>query len=289
MNPLVMKSGLIMFIIGGIIISFVGRIKRVFTKDRKKGFLYLLCAILIFALSGLVAYKWVISTLPFSKFLAMQLIFLTAGIAHQWAMDKYFDWPEDKHFWFKLLFTIAVAFIGTFAFSWVVSLVGIIDFYHLFLTTVIMFIIPFLVWETFVHALMIPVPIYKTWHYPKRALRDPVEADLRNPHVISLHFKKKQGSEETTHFRVKAPENMHFGTFFYHFINDYNATHPESKIDYFRGEDSGEGWMFYLKSSLFGWTRPIDPEYTVDRNGIRENRVIICQRVDTNLKRVTAK
>lgn len=289
MNPLVMKSGLIMFIVGGLILSLVGRIKRIFTKDRKKGFLYLLCVVVIFALAGLVTYKWVISALPFSKFLTIQFIFLAAGIIHQWAMDKYFDWPEEKHFWFKLLFTLAIAFIGTFAFSWVISLVGTIDFYYLFLTTTIAFIIPFLAWETFVHALMIPVPVYKTWHYPKRALRDPVEADLRNPHVISLHFKKHQTSEETTHFRVKAPENMHFGTFFYHFINDYNATHPESKIDFFRGEDSGEGWMFYLKSGFFGLTRPIDPEYTVDRNGIRENKVIICQRVDTNLKRAKVK
>ncbi len=286
---MVMKSGLIMFIIGGIILSFVGRIKRIFTKDRKKGLLYLLCVVLVFGLTGLITYKWVISTLPLSKFITMQLIFLLAGVVHQWAMDKYFDWPEERHFWYKLLFTIAAGFIGVFAFSWVISLVGTLDFYYIFLSASIPFLIPFLVWETFVHALMIPVPVFKTWHYPLRKLRDPVETDLRNPYVISLHFRKTPESGDMTHFRVKAPEAMHFGTFFYHFINDYNASHPESKIEFFRGDDSGEGWVFYYKPRFFGWSRHVDPEFTVDRNGIRENDVVICQRVDTNLKRAIVK
>ncbi len=289
MNPMVMKSGLIMFIIGGLLLSLVGKIKRVITKDRKKGLLYLLCVVLVFGLTGLVAYDWVISHLPTGKFTAMQLLFLAAGVGHQWAMDKYFDWPEEKHFWYKLLFTLAVAFIGTFAFSWVISLVGTLNFYYIFLTATVPFIVPFLVWETFIHALMIPVPVFKTWHYPKQRLKDPVEGDLRNPHVISLHFRKTSDSDEITHFRVKAPEAMHFGTFFYHFINDYNASHPESKIEFFRGDEGGEGWIFYFKPRFFGWSRHIDPEFTVDRNSIRENNVIICQRVDTNLKRAVVK
>ena len=278
MNPLVMKSGLILFILGGLLLSLVGKLKRIITQDRKKGILYLLAVLLVFGLIALVAYRGVVSALPLSQFIIMQLLFLAAGVAHQWAIDRHFNWPEEHHFWYKLLFTLAIAGIGSLTFSWVLSRVAPLALYYTFLPALLLFVIPFLVWETFIYALMIPVPVYKTWQYPTRPLPDPVMEDLRNPRVISLHFRKDHQQEDMTHFRVKAPEGMHFGTFFYYFINDYNASHPESPIIPSSGRQQ-TGWIFYHKPGFLSGPRHIDTEFTVHRNNIRENDVIICERV----------
>ena len=106
-------------------------------------------------------------------------------------------------------------------------------------------------------------------------------------HKIGLEYSYSEisnGSDEKTselsNFRLKAPEKMAFGKLFYFFINDYNDRHPENKIVYINSENEPHGWVFYRKPKWYLGMKYIDYARTVDSNGIKEDNVIICQRVD---------
>jgi hypothetical protein len=237
----------------------------------------LLSALLLFGIVGMISYKPLLNSLPITEFIVMQAIFIGIGILHNWTMDNFFDWPEENKFAYKLLFTIAVALLGSVSFSLIIGKFGSPSYFEVFIPTVISFIVPFMVWQSFLYASNIPARIYKSWSYPRKHLPDPDLYELKNPQVISLYFKKSENATDQTHFRVKAPESMNFGVFFYHFINDYNTSHPESTIQY---DNSGEeGWIFFHKPGLLPIRKYVDHEFTVMRNNIQENQVIICERV----------
>jgi len=131
-------------------------------------------------------------------------------------------------------------------------------------------------------ATSIPVPIYKKWLYPVgENIKDPTSKELKDPLVISFEFRKNEDISDVTNFRVKAPEAMEFGKLFYFFINDYNERHPEGKIQYL--DDLGaepQGWIFYFKPNWWSSLKHINFAKTILGNNIKEDNVIICQRVE---------
>ena len=75
-------------------------------------------------------------------------------------------------------------------------------------------------------------------------------------------------------------ENMEFGKLFYFFINDYNERHPESNIEHLNSTTQlPHEWIFYFKPNWLGNINHIDFSKTVLSNEIKENDVIVCQRV----------
>ena len=81
-------------------------------------------------------------------------------------------------------------------------------------------------------------------------------------------------------FKVKAPEHMEFGKLFYFFVDDYNALHPERKIEVMDTNNELAGWIFYFKPHWWNSLRHIDANKTIEWNGIREENKIIVQRIE---------
>ena len=144
------------------------------------------------------------------------------------------------------------------------------------------FMVPLLVWQTYLKAIEIAPKIYKLWYYPvqHRAEFLPDDSKLKNFLIISFEFKKKEEDDYYTNFRAKAPVDMEAGELFYYFLNDYNIRHAKSKINYIDNK-SGQpyGWIFYKKPKWYTiFTKYIDMDKTVFINNIRENDIIVCNR-----------
>ena len=146
--------------------------------------------------------------------------------------------------------------------------------------SLLLFVIPFLVYHTFDKAISIPPKIIKEWYYPvDREIEEPDDSKLKNLLVISFEFQKKTNDEHITNFRAKAPSDMEFGQLFYYFINDYNERHPNSKIQFINGSGEPQGWIFYKKPNWRSvMTRYINADKSIYNNHIKENDVIICAR-----------
>ena len=282
LNGNMFKVSLVLFFISSILVGIIKKLRTLFTKNKKLAIVYILFILITFALAGLLSSHKVLNDTPLSSFIGIQFIFLLLGILHLYVLNKYFpDLSNDKtNFFNEFLFTIIILFLGFISYMNVVNNFRP-AFSFLFLGTGICFIVPFLFNKLYEFALEIPIPVYKKWKYPLEGnIKDPTKNELTNPSVISFEFQKKFNDNEITNFKIKAPENMEFGKLFFFFINDYNERHPESHIDYLTSTtQQPHEWIFYFKPNWFGNLKHINFSKTVLNNEIKENDVIVCQRI----------
>ncbi len=277
------KVSIIFFFIGSLIMILFGKLRKLFTKNKKKAILYALLILVTFALVGLLSSSKVFNDSAFNSFIGVQSLFLILGGVHVYVLRTFFeDFQEERSDFFKeFLFTIAIVCIGLIAFFNVVSYFKE-SFKFIYLSAAFAFLVPFLFYKLYEFAFLIPVPVYKKWMYPLREnIKDPTSVELENPLVISFEFKKNRDTDDITNFRVKAPMGMEFGKLFYFFLNDYNERHPESKIEFLNKKgDHPLGWVFHYKPHWWSTLKHINFLKTVEGNDLKENHIVICHRVD---------
>ncbi|WP_339702512.1 TssN family type VI secretion system protein [uncultured Marixanthomonas sp.] len=282
LSPDLIKMAILFFVVGILMMVFMKGIKKLFSKKKKQLIVYILVIAAFFALTALLSNENVLNNIPLHTFIAFQIVFLLLGILHVYVCRQYFELLSEKpnSFWSEFIFTIAVNCIALIGFAFIVNMFKPEYVFH-FLGAAIWFLVPILVIKTYEFATSIPLPVYKKWFYPiGKHIKDPKDEELINPQVISFEFHKDEKTSELSNFRLKAPEKMAFGKLFYFFINDYNDRHPENKIVYINSENEPHGWVFYRKPKWYLGMKYIDYARTVDSNGIKEDNVIICQRVD---------
>ncbi|MRT94772.1 TssN family type VI secretion system protein [Ancylomarina sp. 16SWW S1-10-2] len=266
---------------GAMFFAFSKSLKKLFSHDRKKMILFLLVAALAYALCAL----FTINNLMFygisSNYIAIMGMSLLFGYLMILALEKYFEWPDKLKWLAQLMFILVTVLVGFIVFIQIAGRFGISGMHYFFLSATISVIFPWLFLHLFNSAMDIPLAIYKKWEYPinKKYVRPDYE-DLKNPYIITLEFLKSKDAEFVSRFRVRAPENMDFGMFFYYFINDYNQKHPEELICYGAKEEQLHSWIFYRRPRFIGRWKQVNTELTVYRNRIKENNVILCQRLD---------
>ncbi len=276
------KIGVVLLVITVILMGFVTGLKKLFTKNRKKFFLYILVVLLLFGATALLGNENVLNNVPLNNFISFQVVFLILGVLHVLALRKFFpDLSETRtSFWSEFLYTIVTVCMGLMSFMFVIGLYKP-AYTYIFLASVIAFVIPFTVVKLYEFAVSIPVSVYKKWFYPiDKKVKDPKDEELINPLVISFEFNKGKSMDEISNFRLKAPERMEFGKLFYFFINDYNERHPGGEINYIDEKNNPSGWIFYSKPNWLGFQKFINFNKTVEANNIKENDVIICRRVE---------
>ncbi len=273
------KISILFFLFSALIFGVAKKLRKLLNQDKKKFLIYALLTLLTFALTGLLSAPVVLNDTPLSSFIGIQIIMLILGMLHLYVMDKYFS-IEDSNFNHELLFSILILCIGLIGFVNVINnfrpLLSII-----FIGASLFFIIPLIVRQLIISAYSIPVSIFKKWTYPLNSkIKDPLSHELTNPEVISFEFQKNIDDNEVTNFRVKAPMNMEFGKLFYFFINDYNERHPQSPITYLNTNSQDPySWNFFFKPNWLGLSKHLDFSKTVAQNNIKENDIIVCQRV----------
>ncbi len=293
LNPDVLKMSIILLIVGTLMMILMKGIKKLFAVKKKAVIIYLLILAAFFALTAFLSNERVLNDIPLRTFIAFQVIFLLMGILHVYICRNYFEMLSEKQgsFWSEFVFTIALNCIALIGFVYIVNMFKP-EYTFMFLGAAIWFVVPIMVIKTYEFAMSIPLPIYKKWFYPVgKHIKDPNDDELTNPHVISFEFHKDEKTSELSNFRLKAPEKMEFGRLFYFFINDYNDRHPENKIVFLDENNEPNGWIFFRKPRWYSVMKYIDFARTVEGNGIREDNIIICERVakedETDIEELT--
>jgi hypothetical protein len=270
---------IIFFILAVIVFSLVLRSKKL------KGavFISLLYIVVTAALIGSGGFLLNSRFLVLSDHVAFYLLngwMFLWGVLNVFLIKKLLRWSRESGFSTGFFFSVVIALIGGILLLLVFQISNYSTFIGIDLTSLLMFILPYIFYGAFSSYLAIPVKILRKWHYPVHEhIEDPLDREMESPLVVGFEFKKKSSDKSMTTFRAKAPKEMVFGKLFYYFINDYNDRNPDEKIEYLNEEKKPIGWIFYFKPRWFRRIRYIDPEETNSFNLIVENSVIICKRV----------
>lgn len=262
----------------------VKKLSESFAVSGKKPLVYgSLSAILTSGVAYLAAYAL---ENPFEIFWALGGIFLVFGIIHiAFVHNRYFGGQRNKNgnvLFAEILFGLAVVLFTILVFSSLQYFFK--DRYFLFypvLMSSLIFFVPLLFYHSFLAAYNIPATTYPTWQYPLHKPIDlPDEDDSRDRiAVIGFEIAKKAADHRKTYFRAKGPETMKLGEFLYHFINEYNEQYSETTIEYTNRGYEPYDWWFSRKAKWYQAARIYNPELSIRENGIKENTVIICERI----------
>jgi len=238
----------------------------------------------VLASLGVYASTYITDNL-FTVFWAFAALFLLFGIIHvAFVHKRYFSTSGEgdraKIFLGEVFFAMSVILFTILIFS---SLQYFLNdksflFYPMMMST-FAFFVPVLVMRTFDAAYTIPAPVYNTWIYPEDPVALPEDDPREKLLVIGFEIAKKPNDAKRTYFRAKAPENIYLGDLYYFFINDYNELQSETPISFTDNKQEPFEWIFRLKRKWYQKNKILDPSLTVKDNGIKENSVIICERI----------
>jgi hypothetical protein len=273
---ILLSTLVLMTFIGMMLVAVVNKLRP--GVQKKKIFYYVIAHVIPLGLALLLLE--LNQTDRFKSFVIFQIISFVLGILHTWLMFKLFAWAKKDKFWAEFWFSLAmVFFIG-------VGLLGVatwrewVGLGFLLPTALLFYLVPFLMLSTFESFILIPVDRYKLWYYPVGGdVPNPLEFDLTDHmKIIAFEFEPQEGSVPLN-IKIKAPERMELGHYFMSFIEQYNLRNPEKEIKIYSESGSLEGWLFKLKRSWFKSELVFDAEMTINDNGIKENDVIIVERV----------
>jgi hypothetical protein len=210
-------------------------------------------------------------------YLAM-LVAIVSGLVHIKYLDRIFNIGSPGKFGVCLFFTL-LPVISSLLLSAILYYLLKLPFD--FLTFQAGFPVPFLVYQAYASFLDIPVGKYKAWHYPYYDQIPKTEnIDHSVTTVVNLVLSKEPGTSVQTSFKLDAPVYMQVGVLFFNFINEYNKSHPEKEIIYADEGSRRFDWLFYLKKGPMMKKVFIDPDISVQENGVRKNDVIYAVRHD---------
>lgn len=258
-----------------------------FANSGKKPFVYGALSGILTSLAGyLVSCIEAVSLFEFFWYLGG--IFLLFGIVHLLFVHKrYFGgqkYYQNKVLVAEIVFGLSVVFFTVVVFSslqyfWKKD--GNFLFYPVLLSS-LLFFVPTLVFHSFQAAYDIPATTFPVWSYPvHKPIELPDPEDMPNERILVIGFEiaKKGSDRRKTYFRAKGPETMKLCEFFYHFMNEYNDSYSQTPIEYLdRGYEPHE-WWFARKPRWYQGKKIYNPELSIRENGVKENTVIVCERI----------
>lgn len=257
-----------------------------FAVTGKKPFVYGLLSSIVTTLAAYLTSYF--STDPFTIFWYLGGIFLLFGIFHiLFTHKRYFQankYNSNKILMAEIVFGLSVILFTIVIFSSLqyFLLKNTQFLFFPLLMSSILFFVPLLFFHSFQAVVNIPATSFPTWQYP---LHKPIELpdSDENPGerivVIGFEIAKKATDARKTYFRAKGPETMKLGDFFYHFMNEYNEQYSETQIEYTDLAYEPHEWWFHRHSKWYQAQRIYNPDLSTRENGIKENTVIICERV----------
>jgi len=268
--------------------AVVGKFAEGFAASGKKPVVYGTFSSVIVSLSAYGATR--IADHLFTVYWLLCAIYLLFGIIHIAIVHKKYFYSgtgnSSKIILAEIFFGLSVIFFSIVVFS---SLKYFIKesgkstdflFYPMLMST-ICFFIPFLFLQTFEAAYNIPAAYFPVWQYPNTPIELPDENPRERVLVMGFEIAKKPLDKTKTFFRARGPEGMNLGDLYYHFMNDYNDEQSETPIQYAGDDYEPHVWWFRLKRKWYQFPKILNPEISMRENGIKENSVIICERIQT--------
>lgn len=242
--------------------------------------IYSVITILLYALCGLIGF--IEFEKPFYHFIISQILFFIFGFIHFYYLSKLISGGDESNFFHELIFTIYIAILGVFAYQIVVSFTPIVPYFPFFTLAQLIFIIPFLLLKTAQQAISIPEKVYTKWYFPVNENDFEIPDEMledRNVIIIEIRVQRSLENLDIIPIRAKAPLKMDLGLLFVTYINEFNDSNPGKQIKILDDTNSSFGWNFYFKPGFFGSVEYIDPSLSIREAGVRENDVIIAERV----------
>ena len=263
---------------------FADKIKNFKKEYRFKFFVYIFSMVSVTALICFMGTTRTINDL-LSEFVFYQALIFVLGIIHTLLYRTYFEKFASKNMWMEIWFLVIVLLYLIIPFLIVYTIFHSNTFSFHMVLSLLPFLVPTLLYATFIKAVAIPAKIYHTWavdlidgEYPEIS-----DEEYKELIVITLVFQKSHDSLNRTEFRARAPIRIDFGRMFYFFVNDYNLRNIDSPINMVDVNGTPQNWVFYLKPEWYGTSKYVDPALPLYMNGVEENSVIICERVDASV------
>lgn len=269
---------------------FSQRIPEFKQKFRSKFYPYVLSGALIYTIIVFLGYNKLFSDNTLYEFIFYQVCSLVLGSIHCYMYRSYFQKFHQAKPINEYLFALVTVCYTMIPFVLLYTFLNGNDFTFLMLGNYIVFFIPTLLNDTFNKAMTIPPKIYKTWQFPEnyKELAGVSDSEMRDLVVFTLLMDKDSKSRRYNVYRAKGPTRIDFGRLFYNFIEDYNERHTEDQIE-IEGPNGLYSWVFFLQPKWYEATKYIDPDLTLYMNGIEENSVVFCMRVnETSASMVSA-
>ncbi|UFH52055.1 TssN family type VI secretion system protein [Spirosoma sp. KNUC1025] len=246
-----------------------------------KRFPWIIYGIVISLLLGGIGFAGTFESAQFQWYYFLgQLGALGIGILHVWLSPRFVP-TVFATFGIGLLVTILMLLVGMGVTLVLYQQTGYLGSRWPFVTSLLPFVIPFLVLQAYYYFLHIPLANYRKWYYPVNGdMPDLDLLDLSKILVIQFEFLKTLDDSNFTNFKAKAPVSMPLGDLFLVFINDYNERTPASPIRYTDATGRPYGWVFTKKGSW--WKRPVylDPALDFNQNQLTDNATIIAVRAE---------
>lgn len=223
----------------------------------------------------------------FYLFWILSFVYLFFGVIHVvFFHKKYFTSNKNNRnrvIIGEIMFSMSLIFFTIVIFSSLQYFLRDKDFmFFPMLISTLWFFVPVVFLYTFEAAYNIPLPQYATWYYP---IDNPIELPDEKVNekllVIAFEIAKNSRDNTKTNFRAKGPETIALGELYYHFLNDYNELHSETPIEYIDKAGNSEEWWFRLKTKWYQSNIILDPALSIKDNKIKENSIIICERIIT--------
>lgn len=248
--------------------------------SNKKAILFYLLFSIIISLGGFIGYSAEGAT-SMLYFLLLQAGYFGLGTLAAWCYRRYAPPPQDgKLDWGGVFFVLINAFVGMIGFTLIYSYFSPTPLAPYYSLSVLPFVLPQALNIAFKSFQAIPQDIHKIWYYPVHA--DEVDfdkVDTSNIYMLEMEYSKTVNDPRLTNTRLRAPVAMVFGDWFRSFVENYNYKFEADPIDYMNEDGTPQGWMFYVKPSLLGRAKYIDPEKSIADNQIKETHTIIAKRV----------
>jgi hypothetical protein len=277
-------------LVPGIIITLVAFLAGIFfflnnggKKISVKVFLiYTLATVLLFALMGLTAFSSIEN--PLNYFIGIQVGMLILGILHVVAFSYLTGSDEDSNFWHEFVFTIYVTLLGGFIYFILRTRLSEPTAYELlFLTSLLVFVVPFLFYKTFTYLISIPAKEYEKWYFPiDKNFDEDVEDDYSDTKTIITIVNvigQTSKDQKLIHGEALTPLRYEFGNWLAAYFLARNERKPGEQIEYLDEYGQPQGWNFYVKPKWYQSPRYLNSKLTIAENEIAEKDVIICERV----------
>jgi hypothetical protein len=247
--------------------------------SNKKAIFYVLLVGFLLSTPGLLGFLNY-EFMPYYYIALVILYLIIGGFNIRWMRNLIPDiTKEDAPYIVEFLVHFVIMFIGAAFFSLIFNLCNELQYGLWACTCVFPFVFPSLFYETYRKYMKIPLEIHKIWRPSRNEDLSLFEyMDYNKLMVMELEFYKQTGDKMPTKVKVKAPDNMPFGTWFHKFILDYNLKFPQTPVE-LKKEDLEFGWIFYIKRSFFLPRKYVDFELTIPENRIKENHTIVVKRV----------
>jgi hypothetical protein len=247
--------------------------------SNKKAIFYILLVGVVLSIPGLLGfldYKF----MPY-YYIALFVLYMILGWLNiGWARKVIPNLKKDTTpYIMEFLIHFVIMFIGAALFSMIFNFCNELQYGLWACTCLLSFIFPSLFYETYKKYMEIPPEVHKFWKFsPFLDLSQFEYMDYNKLMLLEMEFVKRLTDQIPTKVKVKAPDNILFGTWFQKFLNDYNVKFSTTPIELKNGEEEFL-WIFYIKRSFFLPRKYVDPELTILENKIKEKHTIVAKRV----------